>query len=125
MPQTVMSKGKNDTEIKNVNGNLIDNTSKIDAIKNLIFGDNIQEYDTEFQAVKKDILNKKKELESIIDDTRSELMQAIDNLSTDLNIRITEVEDAFNKKADALDDKKLDRKQFGKLLMNLGEKISQ
>lgn len=120
-----MSKDNTDTKPENINGKAIDNSSKIEAIKNLIFGENIQEYNSEFQSVKEDILNKKQELEHLIDETRSELMQAIDNLSTDLNIRITEVEDAFNKRADSLDDKKLDRKQFGKLLVNLGEKISQ
>ena len=120
-----MSKSNTKTKPENINGNILDNSSKIDAIKNLIFGDNIQEYDSEFQAVKDDIVSKKQELENLIDETRSELMQAIDSLSTDLNIRITDLEDALNKRVDSIDDKKLDRKQLGKLLMNLGEKISQ
>ncbi|WP_452224060.1 fructose 1,6-bisphosphatase [Lacinutrix chionoecetis] len=101
-----------------------DPTSKIDAIKQLIFGENIQEYNHEFEAVKKDILNKKKELENLIDDVKAELLQNIDNLSTDINIRITELENTLEDKADALDEKKLDRKLFGDLLIKLGEKIS-
>ena len=114
---------KNDkTTTDNINAN--DPTSKIDAIKQLIFGENIQEYDHEFEAVKKDILSKKKELESLIDDVKIELLQNIDNLSTDINIRITELENTFDDKTDALDEKKLDRKLFGDLLIKLGEKIS-
>lgn len=101
-----------------------DPSSKIDAIKQLIFGENIQEYDHEFEAVKQDILNKKKELEHLIDDVKAELLQNIDNLSTDINIRITELENTIDDKADALDEKKLDRKLFGDLLIKLGEKIS-
>lgn len=102
-----------------------DPTSKIDAIKQLIFGENIQEYNSEFESVKQDILNKKKELENLIDDVKAELLQNIDNLSTDINIRITELESTLEDKADALDDKKLDRRLFGDLLIKLGEKISQ
>jgi gas vesicle protein len=114
---------KND---KNISSNLTvnDQTSKIDAIKQLIFGENIQEYNHEFEAVKLDILNKKKELELLIEDVKAELFQNIDNLSTDINIRITELENTIEDKAEALDDKKLDRKLFGDLLIKLGEKIS-
>ena len=114
---------KNDkTSTDNINAN--DPTSKIDAIKQLIFGENIQEYNHEFEAVKLDILNKKKELENLVDDVKAELLQNIDNLSTDINIRITELENTFEDKADALDEKKLDRKILGDLLIKLGEKIS-
>lgn len=107
------------------NGAAIDANSKIDAIKQLIFGDNIQAYDSEFEAVKQDILNKKQELENLIDEIRSELLQNIDNLSTDVNIRITELENSLKDKVENLDNTKVDRKTLGNLLVNLGEKISQ
>ncbi|WP_452230818.1 MULTISPECIES: fructose 1,6-bisphosphatase [unclassified Lacinutrix] len=103
----------------------VEASTKIDAIKQLIFGENMQAYDSEFESVKNDILSKKQELENLVDDVRKELLQNIDNLSTDINIRITDLENSFNDKADALDDKKLDRKLLGDLLMNLGEKISK
>ena len=82
---------KNDNPTNNIT-NANDLTSKIDAIKQLIFGENIQEYNHEFEAVKKDILNKKKELEQLLEEVKAELLQNIDNLSTDINIRITELE---------------------------------
>ncbi|WP_103865346.1 fructose 1,6-bisphosphatase [Aquimarina sp. I32.4] len=102
-----------------------DPSSKIEAIKNLIFGENIAAYNSEFEKVKKEITSKKKDLEDLIDDTRKELFQAIDNLSTDLNIRITELEDNLEDKTDMLDNKKVDKKILGDLLINLGEKINQ
>ncbi|MBQ4818939.1 fructose 1,6-bisphosphatase [Aquimarina sp. MMG016] len=102
-----------------------DPSSKIEAIKNLIFGENIAAYNSEFEKVKKDIASKKKELEDYIEDTRTALNQAIDNLSTDINIRITELEDNLADKADTLDAKKVDKKTLGDLLISLGEKISQ
>ncbi|AXT61467.1 fructose 1,6-bisphosphatase [Aquimarina sp. AD10] len=104
---------------------LNDPSSKIEAIKNLIFGENIAAYNSEFDNVKKDISSKKKELEDFIDETRKELNQAIDNLSTDINIRITELEDNLADKVEMLDTKKVDKNTLGNLLITLGEKISQ
>jgi len=100
-------------------------TSKIEAIKNLIFGENIAEYDSEFEALRKDLKQKRQELEDFIEDTKKELHVAIDNLSTDVNIRITELEDSLTIKTEKLTEKKVDKKTLGDLLINLGEKISQ
>ncbi len=116
---------KNSIEETPQNGAIEDASSKIEVIKNLIFGENIQEYNSEFDKVKEDILSKKKQLEDLIDEVRSELMQSIDSLSTDINIRITELENSLEEKTDDLNAKKVDKKLLGKLLVDLGEKISE
>jgi len=100
-------------------------STKIDAIKQLLFGENMQEYDSEFESVKKDILNKKHQLEVLIEDIKSELIQSIDNLSTDLNIRMTELEDKYVNKIEHLEHEKVDRKLLGELFSKLAEKINQ
>ncbi len=100
-----------------------DSSSKLEAIKNLIFGENIAEYNSEFETLKRDIDSKKKDLESYIDEVRKELMQSIDNLSTDVNIRITDLENSLQDKTDTLNNKKVDKKVLGQLLVSLGEKI--
>ena len=115
-----MSKKKNQEPLNDQENS----TSKIEAIKNLIFGDNIVQYDSEFETLKNDLQKKKEHLKNYIDEVRNELMQSIDSLSTDVNIRITDLEDAINTKTDALSEKKVDRKELGKLLISLGEKIS-
>ncbi len=112
-----------DKKATNVNSNA-DSASKIEVIKNLIFGENIAEYNSEFETLKKDIDSKRKELHNYINETREELMSSIDNLSTDINIRITDLENALEDKADKLDDQKVDRKLLGDLLISLGEKIA-
>lgn len=112
---------KNSDKEKKAN---MDSSSKIEAIKNLIFGENIEQYDSEFDTLKKDLDTKKKALEAYIDEVREELMQSIDSLSTDVNIRITDLEDSLNARAEALSEEKVDRKELGKLLISLGEKIS-
>lgn len=115
-----MSKAKKDTELANTS----DPASKIEVIKNLIFGENIAEYNSEFETLKKDIDTKRQELKNYIDETRDELMTAIDNLSTDINIRITDLENALEDKADKLNEQKVDKKLLGDLLISLGEKIA-
>ena len=114
-----MSKTKKDVNDNNVS----DSASKIEVIKNLIFGENIAEYNSEFETLKKEIDDKRKELKNYIDDTRQELMSSIDNLSTDVNIRITDLENALEDKADKLDEQKVDKKILAELLISLGEKI--
>ena len=103
----------------------ISNSSKIEAIKNLIFGENIAEYNDEFEAIKNDLKNKKTVLEDLISSTTAELNKSIDNLSTDLNIRITELENSLEAKTDELSEQKVDRKLLGDLLVKLGNKISE
>lgn len=100
-----------------------DSSSKIEAIKNLIFGENIQQYNSEFETLKKEIEKQKNALESYIDEVRGELMQSIDSLSTDVNIRITDLEDSLNEKTETLTEQKVDRRELSKMLISLGEKI--
>lgn len=103
--------------------NASESAQRLEAIKNLIFGENIQQIDQDFQSIKNHIEKRKEELENLIDDTRKELNATIDNLATDLNIRITDVENHFNDKTEELNHKKVDRNLLGTLLVSLGEKI--
>ncbi len=99
--------------------------SKIDAIKELIFGENIQAYNSEFESVKADILAKKQELQDLISTVESELLKNIDNLSTDINIRVTDLENTLNDKLSDLDDKKASRKMLSDLFIKLGQNIAE
>ena len=114
-----MSKNKIQAEINSKE----ESNSKIEAIKNLIFGENIQQYNSEFETLKKEIDTQKAALENYIDQVRGELMQSIDSLSTDVNIRITDLEDSLNEKTETLTEQKVDRKDLSKMLITLGEKI--
>jgi len=97
--------------------------SKIDLIKNLIFGETIQAYDLEFEELKKDILKKKQVLDDLIEEIRSDLNTTIDSVSSDVNIRITELEKNLESKMEDLEEDAVNKKLLGKLLVELGEKI--
>lgn len=106
-----------------IENGIVDASSKIETIKNLIFGDNIKAYDSEFETLKKDLEAKREELKNYIEDVHQELNALVDNLSTDLNIRLTSLEDKFNERADQLEETKLDRSLLGDLLVKMGENI--
>jgi len=116
---------KSDQNVFKLNGKVESTTSKIETIRNLIFGDTIESYDSEFESVKKDILNKKKTLEKLIEQVKDDLNIAVDNISTDVNIRITELEKNLDTRIENLEHDAVDKKALGKLLIQMGEKISK
>ena len=116
---------KNNKAVISLNNSVDENTSKIEAIKNLIFGDHIEAYDAEFETIKRDILSKKKALDKLIDEVGDDLKLSIDNLSTDVNIRITELEEKFEEKITEHNENNLDKRVLGKMLIQLGEKIAK
>ncbi|NNC34333.1 MAG: fructose 1,6-bisphosphatase [Croceitalea sp.] len=97
--------------------------SKIELIKQLIFGENIQAYESEFELLKKDILEKRRVLEGLVEEVRTELSNTIDNLSTDMNIRITELEENLEQKFENLE--KDHRDTLSNVLIELGEKLAK
>jgi hypothetical protein len=101
----------------------LETASKLELIKNLIFGDNIQEYESEFELLKQDILTKKKALEDLIEATRTDLRISINDVATDVNIRITELEDKLEDRFEDLEKDRLDPQQLGDLLIELGKKV--
>lgn len=116
-----MSIDSNQPLVENQNSSV----SKIETIKNLIFGDHIEQYDSEFEALKKDILSKREELKVLLEDTTKELNILVDNLSTDLNIRITELENSLSDSIENIETQKVNKKTLGELLIKLGNQISE
>ncbi len=97
--------------------------SKIEVIKNLIFGENIQAYDEEFETLKKNILDKKKALEVLIEEVRTDLHKSVDDISVDVHLRITELEEKLESKIETLEEETLDKELLGTLFVQIGERI--
>lgn len=111
------------TESQQLDSTHAESNSKLDAIRNLIFGENIQQYDSEFDLLKKDILAKRQELHDLVEETREELNKAVDNISTDLNIRISDLESKMQEDLEDINAAKVDRNMLGDALISLAEKI--
>lgn len=98
---------------------VVDN--RIAAVRDLIFGENIQQYDSEFA----DVYEKLKSLEDKSNRNLAESVTNLENKLADLESlvdhKFQDLNDDLDKKLADLDDEKADRRKLGKAL----EKIAQ
>lgn len=93
--------------------------SKLQAVKELIFGQEIQNYDAEFKEIHKEIDENKTQNS---EDTANQ-QKALNQLEKSITSRIDRLEADLMKKIAVLDNKKTDRAKLGKLLIQIGEKL--
>lgn len=90
--------------------------SRIAAVRDLIFGENIQQYNSEFEGV----YDRIKSLEENSKKTLAESIISIENKLSDLESlvdhKIQDLSDDLDKKLSDLDDEKTDRRKLGKAL---------
>jgi hypothetical protein len=94
--------------------------AKIDAIKEIIFGQNMRQYDKEFNDLR-DYINTNL---NAIDKEFTAVRKAIDDLDKKPNAKMESNQQKLLEELAKVDEKKLDRKKLGKMLMDIGEKIS-
>jgi len=94
-----------------------DSSSKIEAIKNLIFGDNIKAYNSEFDALKVDI----RKNEEITEEHLALIEQRIDSLETDFQIRLTKLEERIDQSFQNISN---NRKELSDLFLQIGNQLS-
>ncbi|MBL4709037.1 MAG: hypothetical protein JKY48_11440 [Flavobacteriales bacterium] len=112
-----MSKKEQDTVVENVND------TKMDAIKQLIFGENMVEYDQRFQKMMEKLEDTHRLLEEKIEQLDHTLNATIVDLNSEFESKRLKLEDDFNIAFDKLDNKKTDRKALGKMLETIGTKL--
>ncbi|WP_298778060.1 hypothetical protein [uncultured Polaribacter sp.] len=109
-----MSKKSEQNTTPNKDGQVVD--SRIAAVRDLIFGENIQQYDTEFA----DVYDK---IKSLQDESRKNLSESVTNIENKLadlesliDHKFQDLNDDLDKRLADLDDEKVDRKKLGKAL---------
>ncbi len=115
-----MSKQAKTTEENNMSSE----DPKLAAIKEIIFGENIKEYDQEFRS-----------LHALVDEQRKDLQDKLNLLKKDLNDLITETKNDFSKQIGALKneafdklnqlgaEKEQDKQALGDMLIEVGKKL--
>lgn len=109
---------------------------KIEAVKQLIFGENMQQYDSEFNEIKALIKKSRTEVENELNETRDALNKLINQTKESLNNEIQDLRSDMNKKVTQLradmdetvadlEDRKLNRKLLGALLQEMGKQIAE
>ena len=110
-------------EVTDQTPNGLANDQKIDAIKEIIFGANMQQYEQEFTSIKELIQSLKEETFQKIDALKSTMEETFDNLEKDMNNRIDGLEADMTKEMERVDDAKLDRHLMGDMLRQIADKI--
>ncbi|MCL7754207.1 hypothetical protein [Polaribacter sp. Z022] len=99
--------------------NAVDNQKEVDriaAVRELIFGENMKEYSSEFA----DVYNKIKSLKESTDKNLNEAVTNLENKLSDLESlmdhKFQDLNDDLDKRLADLDDEKADRRKLGKAL---------
>ena len=109
---------------------------KIEAVKQLIFGENMQQYDSEFNEIKAIIKKSRTEIENelnetrdalnkLINQTKDSLTNEIQDLRSDMNKKVTQLRADMDESVADLEDRKLNRKLLGALLQEMGKQIAE
>lgn len=93
--------------------------AKLEAVRDLLFGQNVKEYRDEIKEVRDLISEKESDINSTIDQMESDLVKRIDGLEE----RIDDELKAINKQLKELSSDKVDRKQLSTLLMDLAKQL--
>lgn len=109
---------------------------KMEAVKQLIFGENMQQYDSEFNDIKALIKKTRTDVENEINDTRDALTKLINqtketltndisDLRSDMNKKVTQLRSDMDDSVADLDERKVNRKLLGSMLQEMGKQIAE
>lgn len=104
--------------------NTINTQPQIDAIRNIIFGQNMQDYDKRFKEVNDHLNQSRQEIEALIEQTKNYLLEEMRQMENRLSNQLKELNEQLNSESERLEDKKLNRRDLGALLVEIGNKIS-
>lgn len=90
--------------------------SRIAAVRDLIFGENMQQYDQDFTEVSSQIAELRKDTDKNLANLASNLQNKIDALQKSTEASLEKMATDIDKKLERLDDAKADRKKLGKAL---------
>lgn len=96
-------------------------SNRLAAVRDLIFGENMQQYEVNFDEVYDKIAKLQQETESKFADLADELDKKVTSLQNASNASVEKLKEELANKIARLDEAKADRKKLGKAL----EKIAQ
>ena len=108
---------------KESNENAIPSNDRLEAVRELLFGQNVQEYRGDIKEVR-DLIDKNTEqLRSESSELESKLLKRIDELESSLTKMLGEMRSELDAKIDQLQNDKVDRKQLAKLLSTIANEL--
>lgn len=98
---------------------------QIDAIRNIIFGQNMQDYDQRFRELDDNLKKNVHDLETKLEETKNYILEEMRQMENRLSTQLQQLNEKLDKESERLEDKKLNRKQLGALLIQLANQISE
>ena len=97
--------------------------AKLAAIKEILFGENIRDFQQEFAEIKKILEEIREEMKEEITSARNDLEMMIQGLEAENEKQHTDLRSWADGEFNRLSDQKLDRALLGDLLEDIGKKI--
>lgn len=102
----------------------INNQSQITAIRDILFGNNMQAYEAEFNAVKQMVEQNKADTNEQLHQQFNQITELLNSLEQRLMLVIKKNQEDLLEELRKLDNAKLDRVQLGRMFIEIGNKIS-
>ncbi|MBK9462470.1 MAG: hypothetical protein IPN94_24370 [Sphingobacteriales bacterium] len=102
----------------------INNPSQITAIRDILFGNNMQAYEAEFNAIKDLVAQNKANTDEQLQQQLSQINESLNNLEQRLMLAVKKNHEEVLEELRKLDNAKLDKVQLGKMFIEIGNKMS-
>lgn len=102
----------------------INNQSQITAIRDILFGNNMQVYEAEFNAIKDMVAQNKANTDEQLQQQLSQMNESLNSLEQRLMLAIKKNHEEVLEQLRKLDNAKLDKAQLGKMFIEIGNKMS-
>lgn len=102
----------------------INNPSQITAIRDILFGNNMQAYEAEFNAIKDLVAQNKANTDEQLQQQLSQINELLNNLEQRLMLAVKKNHEEVLEELRKLDNAKLDKVQLGKMFIEIGNKMS-
>ncbi|MEM6264366.1 MAG: hypothetical protein AAGI38_17765 [Bacteroidota bacterium] len=97
--------------------------SKLDAIRDIIFGEQIQDYDARFSELNQELTQKHDNLNTRVEELEKRLQTAIDRLGESLANQMTAQHEQLMLEVQRLEHEKAKRVELGQLLIRMGQQL--
>lgn len=134
---TKLSKNNSDIENSGLDNTLESNNNaeaavsqnqeqkKLNEIRNLLFGQNVEEYRSEFEELKAIIQENKSESEQSLSGFQTDIFDRLEKLESKLNDVLQTSSETLSERLDQLSKDKVDRKTMASILHKLASQLEE
>ncbi len=98
--------------------------AQIEAMREILFGTQMREYDDTFDKIKELVMNNRAEVDHERNKVNDALTAAIEKLEKRITEQMKRNQEEVLAKIEKLNDNKMDRHKLGKLLVDISNKIT-